>query len=105
MVEQSLTLDSIFGSLADSTRRDILRRVAKTELSISALSKSYKMSFAAIAKHINVLEAARLVIKRKEGREQIISVNPKTISIAMNHLEQYEKIWNARFDALDEYLK
>jgi DNA-binding transcriptional ArsR family regulator len=103
MVEQSIELDGIFGSLADATRRDMLKRVAKTELSISALAQSYKMSFAAIAKHVNVLETSRLVIKRKEGREQIISANPKTIQIAMTHLEQYEKLWGERFSELDQY--
>lgn len=105
MVERSIVLDSIFGSLADSTRRDILKRVAQAELSISTLAQSYQMSFAAIAKHINVLEAAQLVIKRKVGREQIISANPKMLKVAAVHLEQYEKLWDERFDALAEYLK
>ena len=98
-------LDNVFGSLADSTRRDILKRVSQAELSISTLAQSYKMSFAAIAKHVNVLEAAQLVIKRKEGRQQIISANPKTLHIASTHLELYEKLWDERFAALAEYLK
>ena len=105
MVEQSLVLDSIFKSLADSTRRDILRRVAQSEHTISALAESYKMSFAGIAKHIAVLESAMLVVKRKEGREQIVSANPNTIDVAVSYLEQYQAVWNNRFDALDKYLK
>lgn len=105
MVEQSLILDSIFKSLADATRRDILRRVAQSEYTISALAESYKMSFAGIAKHIAVLEAAALVVKRKEGREQIVSANPKTIAVATTYLQQYKELWEGRYDSLDAYLK
>ncbi len=105
MVEHSLTLDSIFGSLADATRRDILKRVSKEELSIGDLAVRYKLSFAAIAKHIQILTMAKLVTKRRAGKQQIVSVVPKTVEVALNHLEQYEKLWEARFDSLDDLLK
>jgi DNA-binding transcriptional ArsR family regulator len=105
MVEHSINLDMVFGSLADSTRRDILRRVSKRPLSISQLAKPYNMSFAAIAKHIGVLEDAHLVKKRREGKRQMISIAPKAISIATSHLKSYEKMWNNRFEALDELLE
>ncbi len=105
MVEQSINLDALFQALADQTRRDILQRVAKTELSISKLAESYKMSFAAIAKHVSVLETAKLVSKRREGKQQIVSIVPKTMAVATTHLEQYEKMWSARFDALEKLLK
>lgn len=104
MVEQSVRLDSIFSSLSDATRRDILKRVTKSELSISALADSYRMSFAAIAKHVSVLADAGLIKKRKEGRQQLISANASNIKIATVHLQQYEKLWNERFAALDDYL-
>ncbi len=104
MVEYSISLDNVFQALADSTRRDILKRVAKSELSISMLAKSYKMSFAGIAKHVVVLEKARLVSKSREGKEQIISAVPKTIEVATSHLEHYEKLWNGRFDTLETLL-
>ena len=104
MVERSLNLDTLFQALADQTRRDILKRVSKAELSISNLAEPYKMSFAAIAKHIAVLERARLVSKRREGKQQIISVVPATVGVAVSHLEHYEKMWNARFDALEALL-
>ena len=61
MVEQSINFDTLFQALADATRRDILRRVSKTELSISKLAEPYEMSFAAIAKHVSVLEVAKLL--------------------------------------------
>ena len=104
MVERSINLDTLFQALADQTRRDILKRVSKAELSISKLAEPYKMSFAAIAKHVSVLEAAKLITKRREGKQQIVSIVPKTMSVATTHLEQYEKMWNARFDALEELL-
>ncbi len=105
MVEQSINLDTLFQALADETRRDILKRVSKAELSISKLAEPYKMSFAAIAKHVSVLETARLITKRREGKQQIISVVPKTVEVAASHLGLYEKMWTERFDALETLLK
>jgi DNA-binding transcriptional ArsR family regulator len=104
MVEQSINLDTVFQALADQTRRDILKRVSQAELSISKLAEPYKMSFAAIAKHVGVLERANLVAKRREGKQQIISVVPKTVAVATTHLELYEKMWNERFNALEVLL-
>lgn len=105
MVKRSASLDIVFKSLADATRRDILKRVSKESLSISTLAEPYEMSFAAIAKHISVLEAAKLITKRREGKQQIISIVPKTIEIALTHLEQYEQLWQDRFDALENLLQ
>lgn len=104
MVEQRLNLDTIFSAFADKTRRDILRRTAETSLSISDLAQSYKMSFAAIAKHIGVLERAHLINKKRDGKQQIITAVPYTIAIATNHLEHYEQLWENRFTALENLL-
>lgn len=104
MVEQSLNLDTIFSALADKTRRDILRRTAEASLSISDLAQSYKMSFAAIAKHIGVLERAHLIKKQREGKQQIITAVPHTIAIAAEHLEHYEQLWENRFTDLEDLL-
>jgi DNA-binding transcriptional ArsR family regulator len=90
MVE-SETLDAIFKSFADSTRRDILRRVCKSDLTISEIAQPYDMSFAAIAKHVAVLEKGRLVSKRRRGKEQVISANPRTMTTAAAHLQGYER--------------
>ncbi len=105
MVEQSIHLDTIFQALADATRRDILKRVSKKSLSISELAESYAMSFAAIAKHVARLEAAMLVIKERKGKEQIVTVSPKALTVATRYLEQYKKIWDTRFDSLENLLK
>lgn len=105
MVEYTLNLDDVFKSLSDATRRDMLRRVYKHDQSISELAIHYKMSFAAAAKHITVLEKAKLVLKRKAGKKQIVSANPKAIAFASEHLEKYEMLWRQRFDRLDNFLK
>lgn len=100
-----MQLNAVFSALADPTRRDILKRVSKEELSISTLAEPYRLSFAAIAKHIVALEAAKLITKRRDGKKQLIRIVPKTIEIASQHLEKYEELWRSRFDALDSLLK
>jgi DNA-binding transcriptional ArsR family regulator len=106
MVEYTITVDAVFASLADATRRDILRRVLRQAQSVGELAESYKpLTFAAVAKHITVLEAARLIVKKRQGRQQIISANPKALAVATRTLADYQKIWESRFDALDDLLK
>lgn len=104
MVEHSLQLDLLFGSLADATRRDILKRVAKHEQSIGQLTNHYRLTFAGIAKHISVLEKAKLVKKRREGRQQIISANSQAIRLSQNHLKEYQKILATRYDQLENLI-
>lgn len=105
MVEYRLELDQVFMSLADSTRRDILARVLKAPRSIKELALAYSMSFAAVAKHVGILEAAGLILKTKQGQKRIISANPETIAAATHELQRFEALWNDRFDRLDTLLK
>jgi DNA-binding transcriptional ArsR family regulator len=105
MVESSVALDRIFAALADVTRRDILQRVSRAEHNISSLAKAYTISLAAIAKHVSVLEKAGLITKRRSGKEKVIQIQPKTIKVAAAYLSEYEKIWSARFDALEKLLE
>jgi DNA-binding transcriptional ArsR family regulator len=105
MVESNVCLDQIFGALADATRRDILKRVLIAEHTISELAAFYTMSLAAIAKHISVLDKAGLIIKRRSGKEKVIQIQPKTIFLAAAYLNEYEKVWSARFDALEKLLE
>jgi len=105
MVEYTLNLDSVFGSLADPTRRDILRQVAVGPLTISEIAKSYNLTFAAISKHLKVLENAHLIIKEKRGKERVVQLSPQTFKGAAEYLEYYESLWNQRFDSLEQYLK
>jgi DNA-binding transcriptional ArsR family regulator len=94
-------IDRVFQALAAATRRDILRRTIEREQSISALAQDYDMSFAAVQKHIGVLEAAGLVIKRAEGRERLVRADPTMIARARALLARYEELWRARIDRLD----
>lgn len=97
-------IDRVFHALATATRRDILRRTLQREQSISALAADYDMSFAAVQKHIAVLEAAELVVKRAEGRERLVRADPAMIARARALLAQYEDLWRARIDRLDALL-
>lgn len=105
MVEYALSLDSIFGSLADSTRRDILRRVAKQELSINEIAQPYELTLAAISKHIKILEKAKLIIKRRRGKQQFVQLSPAALKDAEEYLKYYQQLWESRFDSLEQYLK
>lgn len=105
MVEYTYKLDTIFASLSDPIRRDILTRVARYEHSVGELVAFYDVSFAAISKHLKVLEQARLIHKRKEGKKHMISMAPGALRSADEYLEQYRQMWQSRFDKLDELLK
>lgn len=96
--------DRVFHALAAATRRDILRRTIAREQSVSALAREYDMSFAAVQKHIAVLEAARLIVKRAEGRERLVRTDPIMIARARALLARYEEMWRARIDRLDALL-
>jgi DNA-binding transcriptional ArsR family regulator len=95
-------IDRVFHALADATRRDIVSRVlAGEQASISALAARYEMSFAAVQKHVAVLEGAGLVTKHAQGRERIVRGNPERIARARELLGQLEELWKARFSQLD----
>jgi len=107
VVEQELSdseVDRIFQALADATRRDILRRTLTVEASVSELAGAYNMSFAAVQKHVAVLEGAGLVTKSPRGRERIVRGNPEAIARVQALLDRYEKLWRLRIDRLDALL-
>ncbi|HEX7240288.1 MAG TPA: metalloregulator ArsR/SmtB family transcription factor [Longimicrobiaceae bacterium] len=98
-------LDRIFRALADATRRDIVARLLSGEpMSVSALAARYDMSFAAVQKHVAVLEEAGLVTKHPQGRERIVRGNPERVARARDLLAQLEGLWRARFSQLDAVL-
>jgi len=104
MVEYTLSLDSIFSSLADPTRRDILMRLSNRELSVGEVAKPYNLTFAAISKHLKVLERASLIIKRRRGKEQMVSLAPQALADAAEYLQWYRQLMAARYDSLENYL-
>lgn len=98
-------LDRLFRALADATRRDIVSRLLSGEpSSVSVLASRYDMSFAAVQKHVAMLEEAGLVHKETRGRERIVRSNPERIAQARALLLQLEQLWYARFSQLDEVL-
>jgi len=105
MVEYALQLDGIFGSLADPTRRDILGRLQLGELNISEVAQPYDISLAAISKHLKILEQARLIRKRRAGKERMVSLEPATMKQAAEYLQQYERLWNQRLNRLEVFLE
>jgi DNA-binding transcriptional ArsR family regulator len=95
-------LDRLFRALADATRRDIIARVMAGErASVSALAARYEMSFAAVQKHVAVLEEAGLVTKHPQGRERLVRGNPQRLARARALLTELEDLWRARFSRLD----
>lgn len=97
-------VDRIFRALADATRRDILRRTLEGEATVSQLAAAYDMSFAAVQKHVAVLEGAGLVTKHPQGRERIVRGEPERIRRAQALLDRYEQIWRGRIAQLDALL-
>jgi DNA-binding transcriptional ArsR family regulator len=107
MVVQELTdedVNRMFRALADATRRDIVRRTLVDAVSVTQLATAYDMSFAAVQKHVAVLEEASLVSKEQHGRERMVRGNPERIRQAQRLLDQFEKLWRSRIDRLDALL-
>jgi DNA-binding transcriptional ArsR family regulator len=97
-------MDRLFHALADATRRDILRRCVEDEPSVSRLADAYPMSFAAVHKHVSVLERAGLVTKERRGREQLVHTNPDAVHRARQALDQLEATWRGRVDQMSHLL-
>ena len=97
-------VDRVFHALADATRRDVVVRVLQGEHSVSDLAEHYPMSFAAVQKHVAVLERAGLVVKRRQGREQLVSGNIETIHLAARLLDELELLWRARLERFGDVL-
>ncbi|MBF4992785.1 winged helix-turn-helix transcriptional regulator [Arthrobacter gandavensis] len=98
-------VNRLFHALADSTRRDILRRAAVGELSVSRLAEAYPMSFAAVQKHVAVLEEAGLVSKERRGREQLVSTAPDAVDQAHRALDALAEAWAGRLSRMSGLLR
>lgn len=96
--------DALFHALADRTRRDILRRVLAGEHSVTALAASYDMTFAAVQKHVAVLERAGLLTKRRSGREQLASGDVEAVRSVASMLDEIESVWRGRIERIDHLL-
>jgi DNA-binding transcriptional ArsR family regulator len=97
-------IDGVFHALADPTRRDILRRCATDEPSVSRLARAYPMSFAAVQKHVAVLERAGLVTKERRGREQLVRTDADAVARARQALDDLEATWRGRVNRMSALL-
>src|SRR5438067_5374814 len=96
--------DRVFAALADHTRRDIVRRAISTEEGVLELTRHYPMSFAAVQKHVAVLERAGLITKQRKGRRRVVRTNLEALLVTRRLLDQYEGLWRARIDRMTELI-
>ena len=97
-------VDLLFHALADATRRDIVRRTMDGSFSVSTLARTYPMSFAAVQKHVAVLERAGLVTKERRGREHLVAADAAALRAARDVLDRLELLWRERVARMDDLL-
>jgi DNA-binding transcriptional ArsR family regulator len=95
-----LDFDRVFSALADATRRDIVRRAIDGSEGVAEMAGHYPMSFAAVQKHVAILERAGLVTKRRIGRRKVVRTNVAGLAVARRLLDQYEELWRGRIDRM-----
>ncbi len=101
----SAVLDKVYFSLADETRRGILIQLSKGDLAVSELAKPFKMSSPAISKHLKVLENAKLINRKVEGRKHMISLNIDSLTTAEDFISQLQNYWEHKLELLEVFLK
>src|SRR6476619_3747316 len=96
--------DVVFAALADATRRDIVLRALSGREGVAELATHYPMSFAAVQKHVAVLERAGLVTKERNGRRKVVRTNIEGLRLARGLLDQYEALWRGRIDRMTQLI-
>ena len=103
-MQTGIDADRIFSALADTTRRDIVRRAIAGEEGVAELAAHYPMSFAAVQKHVAILERAGLVGKQRIGRRKVVRTSVERIRVAQDLLDRYQELWRGRFDRMEELI-
>ena len=103
-MQLTLDHDRIFSALGDATRRDIVRRAIDGEEGVAELATHYPMSFAAVQKHVAVLERAGLVSKHRIGRRKVVRANLEGLRVARRLLDRYEELWRERVERMDQLI-
>jgi DNA-binding transcriptional ArsR family regulator len=98
-------LDHTLSALADPTRRAILQRLSRGEARVTELAEPFDMSLNAVSKHIRMLERAKLVRRRKIGRDHFLSFEPRSLDAAAEWIATQRALWNARLDILENLLR
>jgi DNA-binding transcriptional ArsR family regulator len=96
--------DRVFAALADATRRDIVRRAMAGEEGVAELAEHYPMSFAAVQKHVAVLERAGLITKQRTGRRKVVRTNVESLRAAQRLLDRYEELWRGRISRMTDLI-
>ena len=104
-MQATLDFDRVFGALADATRRDIVRRAIGGHEGVAELADHYPMSFAAVQKHVAILERAGLVTKQRVGRRKVVRTNVVGLAVARRLLDQYEELWRGRIDRMTSLIE
>ncbi len=99
-----LDLDRVFAALADATRRDIVRRAIDGKEGVAELASHYRMSFAAVQKHVAVLDRAGLVSKHRIGRRKVVRTRVEGLQVAQRLLDRYEQLWRDRIDRMTQLI-
>ena len=103
-MRSTFDVDHVFAALADATRRDIVLRALNGREGVAELAGHYPMSFAAVQKHIAVLERAGLVTKQRNGRRKVVRTNIEGLRLARGLLDQYEAMWRGRIDRMTDLI-
>jgi DNA-binding transcriptional ArsR family regulator len=103
-VSEQDRLSRTFAALADPTRREILERLARGEATVGELAEPFDMTFAAVSKHLRVLEAAGLVTRGREAQYRPARLDAKPLAAASRWIGDYAKFWADSLDSLDSYL-
>ena len=104
-MDADLQLDSTLTALADPTRRAILARLTRGEARVTELAAPFEISLNSVSKHIRMLERADLVVRRRAGREHLLTLNPQPLDAAQAWIEAQRALWTQRLDALDAILQ
>jgi DNA-binding transcriptional ArsR family regulator len=97
-------LSSVFGALADPTRREILARLADGEASVNELAAPFPISLQAISKHLKVLERAGLITRGRDAQWRPCRIEPAPLRDIAEWMQQYRRLWDERYERLDDYL-
>jgi DNA-binding transcriptional ArsR family regulator len=103
-MEQAFNADNVFAALADATRRDIVLRALDGTEGVAELARHYPMSFAAVQKHVAVLERAGLVIKARHGRRKVVRTDIEQLRMARGLLDRYEALWRGRVERMTDLI-
>ena len=104
LMQLAFNADQVFAALADATRRDVVLRALNGSEGVAELAGHYPMSFAAVQKHVAVLERAGLITKERTGRRKVVHTNIEGLRLARGLLDHYEALWRGRIDRMTELI-